>query len=106
MAAWAAVSDTAVMGWSWSAARYRRPGPGRAVIAGQGTDRDNRRDLPARLAAGVDENGLGAYDSYSLDTPRPPLAAPRRRLDTPQDTPGAWRLVTRLPSTGNKVSRR
>jgi hypothetical protein len=28
MAAWAAVSEMAVTGWSWSAAGHRRPGPG------------------------------------------------------------------------------
>ena len=44
--------------------------------------------------------------SCSFDTPRHPPGAPRRRVDTPQDTPGVWRLVARLPSTGNKVSRR
>ena len=99
-------SDTAVMDWSWSAAPHRRPGRGRAVIEGQGTDRDDQRDLPARPAAGVDEHGLTPMTNCSLDTPRHPPGAPRRRLDTPQGIPGAWRLVVRLPPAVNKVFRR
>jgi hypothetical protein len=59
--------------------------PGRAVIAGQGTDRDDRRDLPARLASGVDEYGCGAL---------------RRRLDTPRGTPR--RLASRSQVAGNR----
>jgi len=46
---------------------------GRAVIAGRETDRDDRRDLPARLAAGVDEHGLDVYDQL---LPRYPTAPP------------------------------
>jgi hypothetical protein len=48
-------------------------GRGPGGHSGPGTDRDDRRDLPACPAAGVNEHGLDAYDQL---LPRYPTAPP------------------------------